>query len=117
MQDDAGNSVGFPFLRMTTVGGEDVLHVAALGDQADIFGNRGVRGTGPLAIDYFVKVVGGRDIGRFHSYPVRTGPRTPGGLFELRERLRRVQMVFELDHRVILLEPFRTVHKGKFVRS
>src|SRR5574340_1728674 len=34
MQADAGNSVGFPFLRMSAVGGEDVLHVAALGDQA-----------------------------------------------------------------------------------
>src|SRR5450631_4369156 len=34
VQDDAGNSVGLPFLRMTTVGSEDVLHVATPGDQA-----------------------------------------------------------------------------------
>ena len=45
--------------------------VAAFGDQADVFGNGGVRGTGPLAIDHFVKVVGGRNISRFHSYLVR----------------------------------------------
>src|ERR1700722_11304893 len=45
--------------------------IAALGDQADVFGNGCVCGTGPLAIDYFMKVVGCRDIGRFHSYLVR----------------------------------------------
>jgi hypothetical protein len=26
-------------------------------------------------------------------------------------------VVFELDHRVILLEPFKTLHKGNFARS
>src|SRR5439155_8077126 len=45
--------------------------VAALGDQADVFWNGRMCGTGPLAIDHFVKVVGCRDISRFHSYLVR----------------------------------------------
>ncbi|MGY4292467.1 hypothetical protein ACVWXN_000562 [Bradyrhizobium sp. i1.4.4] len=60
--------------------------VAALCDQSDVFGNRGVCRTGPLAIDHFVKVVGGRDVGRFHSYPVRTGPKTRRPFLELGER-------------------------------
>src|SRR5258708_13839229 len=46
--------------------------VAALGDQADVFWNGCMRGTGPLAVDHFVKVAGCRDISRFHSYLVRT---------------------------------------------
>jgi hypothetical protein len=33
---------------------------------------------------------------------------------ELGERLTRVDLVFELDHRLTLLEPFKTTHKGKF---
>src|SRR6476659_205042 len=45
--------------------------VAALGDQADVFWNGRMRGTGPLAVDHFMKVVGCRDISRFHSYLVR----------------------------------------------
>ena len=45
--------------------------VAAFGDQADVFGHGRMRGTGPLAVDHFVKVVGCRDISRFHSYLVR----------------------------------------------
>src|SRR3954470_20470951 len=45
--------------------------VAALGDQADVFWNGCMRGTGPLAVDHFVKVVGCRNISRFHSYLVR----------------------------------------------
>ncbi len=57
--------------------------VAALCDQSDVFGNGGVRWTGPLAIDHFMKVVGGRDIGRFHSYPVRAGSKTPRPLLSL----------------------------------
>src|SRR5882724_3416294 len=46
--------------------------IAALGDQADVFWNGCMRGTGPLAVDHFVKVAGCRDISRFHSYLVRT---------------------------------------------
>ncbi len=45
--------------------------VAAFGDQADVFWNWRMRGTGPLAVDDFVKVVGRRNIGRFHSHPAR----------------------------------------------
>src|SRR6476659_7500206 len=33
------------------------------------------------------------------------------------ERSVGVLVVFELDHRVVLLEPFNTPHKGKFARS
>jgi hypothetical protein len=33
------------------------------------------------------------------------------------ERSVGVLVVFELDHRVILLEPFKTLHKGNFARS
>src|SRR5262249_9155187 len=47
--------------------------VAAFGDQADVFRNRGVRGTSPLAVDHFVKVVGSRNISRFHSYLIPRG--------------------------------------------
>ena len=40
--------------------------VAARRDQPDVFGNRRVRRAGPLAIDDFVEVVRGRNVGRFH---------------------------------------------------
>jgi hypothetical protein len=33
------------------------------------------------------------------------------------ERLASVLVVFELDHRFILLEPFKTAHKALFVSS
>src|ERR1700675_4933656 len=33
------------------------------------------------------------------------------------ERLSSVLVVFELHHRLILLEPFKTLHKGNFARS
>src|SRR3954453_5615786 len=41
-----------------------------------------MRGTGPLAIDHFVKVVGGRNISRFHSY-LSARYEKPHGLFSL----------------------------------
>ena len=90
--------------------------VAPISNQADIFGNGRVRGTGPLAIDHFVKVVGRRDISRFHSYLVRAISRKARPYFAC-ERLASVLVVFELDHRLILLEPFQSLHKGKFVSS
>jgi hypothetical protein len=37
------------------------------------------------------------------------------GLVLAFERLRRVLLVSELDHRLTLLEPFKRAHKGKFV--
>jgi len=43
------------------------IAVAACGDQADVFGDRGVSRAGPLAIDNFMKVVGVRDIGRLQK--------------------------------------------------
>ena len=58
--------------------------IAAFSDQADVFGNGCVRGTGPLAIDHFVKVVRRRDIGRFHSYLVRAKTRDRAALLFLR---------------------------------
>jgi hypothetical protein len=39
------------------------------------------------------------------------------GLIFACERLNSALVVFELDHRLILLEPFQTRHKGKFARS
>src|ERR1700686_7826 len=45
--------------------------IAAFSDQPDVFWNGRMRGTGPLAVDNFVKVVGCRNISRFHSYLVR----------------------------------------------
>ena len=65
------------------------IAVAAFGDQADVFGNRGVRGTGPLAIDDFVKVVGGRNISRFHSYLCPRGRPEVARPFRLRTLIER----------------------------
>ena len=42
------------------------IGIALLGYQAYVFGDRGVGGTGPLAVDYFMKVIGIGDISRFH---------------------------------------------------
>jgi hypothetical protein len=50
--------------------------VAAFGDQSDVFRDRRVCRTGPLAVDDFVKVVRCRDIGRFHLLlHLRASPR------------------------------------------
>jgi hypothetical protein len=38
-----------------------------LGDQANVLGNVRMSGTGPLAIDYLVKVLGVGGVSRFHS--------------------------------------------------
>jgi len=38
-----------------------------LSDQTDVFGNVGVCGAGPLAVDDLVKVVGIADVGWLHS--------------------------------------------------
>ena len=88
--------------------------VAAFGDQADVFGNGRVRGTGPLAVDHFVKVVGRRDISRFHSYLVRAKLENSAALLLPANAQIGVLVVFELDHRLILLEPFKMMHKGNF---
>src|SRR5258707_7894083 len=45
--------------------------ITAFGDQTDVFRHGRMRGAGPLAVDYFVKVVGRRNVSRFHSYLVR----------------------------------------------
>ena len=42
--------------------------VAAFSNQANVFWNRRMRGTGPLAVDNFMEVIGRLDISRFHSY-------------------------------------------------
>ena len=38
------------------------------GDQANVFGDRGVCGASPLAIDDFVEIVGYANIGRLHQF-------------------------------------------------
>ena len=86
--------------------------VAAFGDQADVFWNGRMRGTGPLAIDHFVEVVGRRNISRFHSYLVRADFKERRGLIFACERSVGVLVVFELDHRLTLLEPFRACTKA-----
>ena len=49
--------------------------VAARRDQPDVFGNRRVRRTGPLAIHDLVEVVRDRNVGRLHSIPLaRSAP-------------------------------------------
>src|SRR5882757_6254177 len=50
--------------------------ITPLSNQPDVLGNGCVCGTGPLAIDYFMKVIRRRDISRFHSYlcPARKMP-------------------------------------------
>jgi hypothetical protein len=64
-----------------------------------------------------MKVVGCRDISRFHSYLVPRHQQDRRGLTFACERSGGVLVVFELDHRVILLEPFKMMHKGNFARS
>ena len=81
--------------------------ITPLGDQTDVFGNGRVCRAGPLAIDHFVKVVWRRNISRFHSYLVHAISRKARPYFAC-ERLTSVLVVFELDHRLILLEPFQT---------
>ena len=60
--EDAGEDVRFPVDHVR-------IAVAALRDQADVFGNRRVGGTRPLAIDHLVEVVGMTDIGRLQKAP------------------------------------------------
>ena len=57
--ENARKHIGFP---IDHVG----VAVAACGDQADVFGNRRVRRTGPLTIHHLVEIVRDRNIGRFH---------------------------------------------------
>ena len=68
--------------------------VAALSDQADVFWNGRMRGTGPLAVDHFVKIVGCRDISRFHSYLVRAAQENPRGLTSVVNAHHGVLVVF-----------------------
>ena len=60
--EDSGEDVRLP---VDHVG----VGVTPGGDHADVFGNRRVGGTGPLAIDDFVEVVGVLDIGGLHESP------------------------------------------------
>jgi hypothetical protein len=57
--------------------------IAAFSNQSDVFWNWGVCGTGPLAIDNFMKVVGCRYISRFHSYLRPHSEENPRGLLAL----------------------------------
>ncbi len=58
--EDPGKDIRLPVDQIRVV-------VASLGNQADVFGDRRVGGTGPLAIDDLVKVVGVRNIGRLQA--------------------------------------------------
>ena len=53
--------------------------VAARRDQADIFGDRRVRRTGPLAIHDLVEIVRDRDIGGFHRLLLHAATRSLTG--------------------------------------
>ena len=57
--ENSGKNIGFPVHEIR-------VGVSTGGDQADVFGNRRVCGTGPLTIDHFMKVVGNANIGRLH---------------------------------------------------
>src|SRR3970282_872565 len=48
--------------------------IAACGDQSDVFGDRGVGGARPLAIDDFMEVVGGPDVGGLQRLVSLTAP-------------------------------------------
>ena len=58
--EDAGKDVRLP---VDHVG----VAVAACGDQPDVFGNGGVGGARPLAIDDLVEIVGVLNVGRFQK--------------------------------------------------
>ena len=71
--EDAREDVGFP-VHHVGVG------VATGGDQADVFGDGSVGGTGPLAVDYLVKVVGMTDIGSLQDPFPHARPGVAGAL-------------------------------------
>ena len=71
--EDPGKHVGLP---VDHVG----VAVAARRDQPDVFGNRRVRGAGPLAIDDLMKIVRRRNIGEFHSLLVLAPLSSDSGL-------------------------------------
>src|SRR5207247_10202315 len=58
--ENAGKDIGFPV-------DEVRIAVAPGGDQADVFGNRGMGGARPLAIDDLVEIVGIGDIRRLQN--------------------------------------------------
>src|SRR5690606_2476809 len=64
--EDAGEYVGFPVDHVGVV-------VTTLGDQTDVFGNRGVRWAGVLAINNFVEIFRSLDVRRLQkNSPYRT---------------------------------------------
>jgi hypothetical protein len=71
--EDAGKHVGFP-VHHVGVG------VATGGYQADVFGDGSVGGTGPLAVDYLVEVVGVTDIGSLQDPFPHARPGLAGAL-------------------------------------
>ena len=58
--ENSGEHVGVPVQHVR-------FGVLFLRNQTDVFRNRGMRGTCPLAIDNFMKVGGLEDIGGFHN--------------------------------------------------
>src|SRR6185312_205244 len=105
---DPGEHVGLP---IDHVG----IAIAAFGDQADVFRDGGMCRAGPLAIDYLVEVVGGRNISRSHSYLLMSAQaRRTARPFLIENAEPAFLVVSELDHRLTLLEPFNLMHKAKF---
>src|SRR5437764_14083662 len=67
--ENSRKHIGFPVDHVSVA-------IAAFSDQPDVFRHGRMRGAGPLAVDHLVKVIGRRNISRFHSYLV---PREPDG--------------------------------------
>jgi hypothetical protein len=77
-----------------------------------------VRGTGPLAIDHFMEVVGRRDISRFHSYLIRAKHSEQRGLIlYANAQIAAFFPVLEWLHRFLVLKPIKLISKANFARS
>src|SRR6266542_3379489 len=108
--EDAGKDVRLPIDRPR-------LGIAPVGDQADVFGHRRMRRTGPLAIDNLMKIVRILDIGGLQyaspadrlTYPIRShsrrdrpsAPRCPARRMASRDR-GSAALIPGLDPTVIL---------------
>ena len=55
---------GSKIVRVST---SNEFFMVAIGDAANVFGDRRVRRAGPLAIDDFMEVIGMRDVSRLHD--------------------------------------------------
>src|SRR6201999_2653627 len=76
--------------------------ITPFSNQPDVFWNGGVCGAGPLAIHDLMKVVGRRDISRFHSYHVRANTRAQPSFF--RRTLNRRTYGFRMGSKAYLIK-------------